>query len=129
MFILTDIRPSCDNVAQMPLRIVRAVTHDVRFPTSVTLDGSDAMNTDPDYSAAYVVLETSPRLDGRARTGLHDRARHRGVRRRHPGAGGQRGRSQPRGDHGRHGAVLAVPGPRLAAPVARAGEGRHPPRG
>ena len=31
---------------------------DVRFPTSATLDGSDAMNTDPDYSAAYVVLRT-----------------------------------------------------------------------
>src|SRR5215831_13088466 len=33
-------------------------THDVRFPTSVNLDGSDAMNKDADYSAAYVVLET-----------------------------------------------------------------------
>jgi L-fuconate dehydratase len=31
---------------------------DVRFPTSQSLDGSDAMNPDPDYSAAYVVLET-----------------------------------------------------------------------
>jgi L-fuconate dehydratase len=31
---------------------------DLRFPTSATLDGSDAMNPDPDYSAAYVVLET-----------------------------------------------------------------------
>ena len=31
---------------------------DVRFPTSRALDGSDAMNTDPDYSAAYVVLRT-----------------------------------------------------------------------
>lgn len=31
---------------------------DVRFPTSRDLDGSDAMNPDPDYSAAYVVLET-----------------------------------------------------------------------
>lgn len=31
---------------------------DVRFPTSLSLDGSDAMNPDPDYSAAYVVLET-----------------------------------------------------------------------
>jgi L-fuconate dehydratase len=27
-------------------------THDVRFPTSRMLDGSDAMNPDPDYSAA-----------------------------------------------------------------------------
>ncbi|KAA9149893.1 fuconate dehydratase [Amycolatopsis acidicola] len=33
-------------------------THDVRFPTSRTLDGSDAMNPDPDYSAAYVRLRT-----------------------------------------------------------------------
>lgn len=33
-------------------------TLDVRFPTSKELDGSDAMNVDPDYSAAYLVLET-----------------------------------------------------------------------
>ncbi len=33
-------------------------TIDVRFPTSDHLDGSDAMNPDPDYSAAYVILET-----------------------------------------------------------------------
>jgi len=39
--------------------------HDVRFPTSQALDGSDAMNPDPDYSAAYVVLETDvPGLEG-----------------------------------------------------------------
>jgi L-fuconate dehydratase len=31
---------------------------DVRFPTSRSLDGSDAMNPDPDYSAAYVILRT-----------------------------------------------------------------------
>ncbi len=31
---------------------------DVRFPTSVTADGSDAMNKDGDYSAVYVVLHT-----------------------------------------------------------------------
>ncbi|WP_136468332.1 L-fuconate dehydratase [Flagellimonas onchidii] len=31
---------------------------DVRFPTSRTMDGSDAMNPDPDYSAAYVILKT-----------------------------------------------------------------------
>ena len=33
-------------------------TDDVRFPTSLSLDGSDAMNPDPDYSAAYVRLCT-----------------------------------------------------------------------
>jgi L-fuconate dehydratase len=32
--------------------------HDIRFPTSEQLDGSDAMNPDPDYSAAYVVMRT-----------------------------------------------------------------------
>ena len=31
---------------------------DIRFPTSRNLDGSDAMNPDPDYSAAYVVVRT-----------------------------------------------------------------------
>jgi L-fuconate dehydratase len=31
---------------------------DIRFPTSRNLDGSDAMNPDPDYSAAYVILRT-----------------------------------------------------------------------
>ncbi len=36
----------------------RFETHDVRFPTSRDLDGSDAMNPDPDYSAAYLVIGT-----------------------------------------------------------------------
>lgn len=40
----------------MTARIVDVETIDVRFPTSRALDGSDAMNEAPDYSAAYVVL-------------------------------------------------------------------------
>jgi L-fuconate dehydratase len=44
-------------------------TIDVRFPTSRTLDGSDAMNVAPDYSATYVVLRTD-RGDGLAGHGL-----------------------------------------------------------
>jgi L-fuconate dehydratase len=40
------------------LRITGFETLDVRFPTSLTLDGSDAVNTDPDYSAAYVIVRT-----------------------------------------------------------------------
>lgn len=36
---------------------VRAI--DIRFPTSEQLDGSDALSKDPDYSAAYIVLETA----------------------------------------------------------------------
>src|SRR2546421_3237591 len=39
-------------------RILSATTYDVRFPTSRSLAGSDAMHTTPDYSAAYVVLKT-----------------------------------------------------------------------
>ncbi len=39
-------------------RIVALDTTDIRFPTSLSLDGSDAMNPDPDYSAAYVVIRT-----------------------------------------------------------------------
>lgn len=38
--------------------ITTVSTRDVRFPTSQMLDGSDAMNADPDYSAAYVRVET-----------------------------------------------------------------------
>jgi L-fuconate dehydratase len=39
-------------------RITALETADVRFPTSLSLDGSDAMNPDPDYSAAYVRIST-----------------------------------------------------------------------
>ena len=39
-------------------RITGLRTLDIRFPTSAKLDGSDAMNPDPDYSAAYVILQT-----------------------------------------------------------------------
>lgn len=42
----------------MTTRITNVLVRDIRFPTSLTLDGSDAMNVDPDYSATYVVLET-----------------------------------------------------------------------
>jgi L-fuconate dehydratase len=43
---------------------------DVRFPTSLSLDGSDAMNPDPDYSAAYGILRTdaSDGLEGHGLT-------------------------------------------------------------
>ncbi len=39
-------------------RVIGFDTYDVRFPTSLRLDGSDAMNPSPDYSAAYVVIRT-----------------------------------------------------------------------
>ncbi|MFK4874330.1 L-fuconate dehydratase [Novosphingobium sp. ZW T3_23] len=49
-------------------RITALRTADIRFPTSLALDGSDAMNPDPDYSAAYVVLETDAGLEGHGLT-------------------------------------------------------------
>jgi len=42
----------------MATRITKLTARDIRFPTSQALDGSDAMNIAPDYSATYVVLET-----------------------------------------------------------------------
>jgi L-fuconate dehydratase len=42
----------------MPPRILELSVRDVRFPTSDFHDGSDAMNPDPDYSAAYAILAT-----------------------------------------------------------------------
>src|SRR6185369_15395810 len=43
----------------MATTITDVTVRDIRFPTSATLDGSDAVNVDPDYSATYVVLETN----------------------------------------------------------------------
>src|SRR6266576_82674 len=42
----------------MPTTITNVSVRDIRFPTSLTLDGSDAVNVDPDYSATYLLLET-----------------------------------------------------------------------
>src|ERR1044072_4204529 len=39
-------------------RITALETHDIRFPTSRRLDGSDATHPDPDYSTAYVIVRT-----------------------------------------------------------------------
>ena len=49
----------------MPTTITRVKALDIRFPTSRELIGSDAMNRDPDYSAAYCILHT----DNPAQTG------------------------------------------------------------
>jgi L-fuconate dehydratase len=47
-------------------RILALDCFDVRFPTSLEHHGSDAMNADPDYSAAYAVLRTDGAADGHA---------------------------------------------------------------
>jgi hypothetical protein len=45
-------------VSQLSNKITSLSAMDIRFPTSDSLDGSDATNKDPDYSAAYIVVET-----------------------------------------------------------------------
>src|SRR6266851_3711790 len=54
----------------MPVTITDILVRDIRFPTSQSLDGSDAMNLDPNYSAAYVILQTDDRnkLEGHGLT-------------------------------------------------------------
>src|SRR5699024_6735118 len=50
-----------------PMSVFTALdVQDVRFPTSRCLDGSDAMNPDPDYSAAYLSLRTDAGDEGTA---------------------------------------------------------------
>ncbi|MFI6513375.1 enolase C-terminal domain-like protein [Streptosporangium sp. NPDC050855] len=46
--------------------ITAVEAHDIRFPTSRHLDGSDAMNPEPDYSAAYVIVRTGGGQEGHA---------------------------------------------------------------
>jgi L-fuconate dehydratase len=50
------------------LRITAVKVLDIRFPTSDELDGSDAMHVDPDYSSAYVILETDGQHQGHGLT-------------------------------------------------------------
>ena len=53
----------------MTVNITGLTARDIRFPTSRNLDGSDAMNPDPDYSAAYVTLHTNlPGMEGNGLT-------------------------------------------------------------
>ena len=53
----------------MTVNITGLTARDIRFPTSRNLDGSDAMNPDPDYSAAYVTLHTdAPGMEGNGLT-------------------------------------------------------------
>ena len=48
--------------------ITHLTARDIRFPTSQHLDGSDAMNPDPDYSCVYVTLHTD--VDGLKGNGI-----------------------------------------------------------
>ena len=76
--------------------------HDVRFPTSLTIDGSDAMNKDGDYSAAYVVLrDRRPRRCAGYGLHVHHRPRQR-----------------PRAPRPRGSAALPLVGPRRRRAVS-----------
>jgi L-fuconate dehydratase len=50
------------------MKITDLAVLDLRFPTSRDRVGSDALHTDPDYSAAYVVLKTDAGLEGHGLT-------------------------------------------------------------
>ncbi|GMA15273.1 L-fuconate dehydratase (plasmid) [Deinococcus metallilatus] len=50
------------------MKITHVTVKDLRFPTSRDFSGSDAMNPDPDYSAAYVILHTDGALEGHGLT-------------------------------------------------------------
>ncbi|HWN57827.1 MAG TPA: hypothetical protein VNO74_06985, partial [Methylomirabilota bacterium] len=62
--------PCREEEAIMARTISGLSVRDIRTPTSRTLAGSDAMHTDPDYSATYVVLTTDARdtLEGHGMT-------------------------------------------------------------
>ncbi len=107
-------------------RIVALDTTDIRFPTSLSLDGSDAMNPDPDYSAAYVIVRTDAEdgIEGTAFVFTIGRANDvqvAGIDALSRAPRRPRARAPAR-RHGRH-----LPGDhrRLAAAVARPREGRH----
>jgi L-fuconate dehydratase len=51
-----------------PITITAVEALDIRFPTSQEHIGSDAMNPDPDYSAAYCILHTDEALEGHGLT-------------------------------------------------------------
>ena len=57
---------SGSNVSEIIIKNMRVV--DLRFPTSREHIGSDAVNKDPDYSAAYCILETNTGLEGHGLT-------------------------------------------------------------
>ena len=54
---------------QFDIQITDIEVLDVRFPTALELDGSDAVNKNPNYSAAYIILKTNnPKYSGHGLT-------------------------------------------------------------
>lgn len=56
---MTETKTAQKREEETDVTVIDVEVMDIRFPTSRTLAGSDAMNTDPDYSAAYVILRTN----------------------------------------------------------------------
>src|SRR6476660_7859305 len=54
------------NLSDPKITDIRVI--DLRFPTSLNQVGSDAVNRDPDYSAAYCTLETDAGVEGHGLT-------------------------------------------------------------
>ena len=124
---LTPLRLASDQTSGPAMRITALSTHDVRFPTSRSLDGSDAMHR---RTRLLGRLRRSPHRLGpeRARPDLHERARHGGLRR------GIRaleplvvGRTLEGITGDMRGFCVARVG--RPAPLAGAGEGSHAPGG
>lgn len=63
---VADFLVGADALSEIKITGVRVL--DVRFPTSLGNIGSDAVNKDPDYSAAYCILETDGALEGHGLT-------------------------------------------------------------
>src|SRR3954449_2093607 len=61
-------RPTLAEEPLKPITITGVRVIDLRFPTSREHIGSDAVNKDPDYSAAYCILETNAGLAGHGLT-------------------------------------------------------------
>jgi L-fuconate dehydratase len=62
------MQTSTEQTRTKPISITGIKVLDIRFPTSRSLDGSDAMNLDPDYSAAYLIIRTDSGIEGHGLT-------------------------------------------------------------
>ena len=108
------------------MRITSIRTRDVRFPTSREMDGSDAMNPDPDYSAAYVELitDSDDQLTGSGFVFTIGRGNDVEVAAIKAVAPMILGKDVDAAAL-RHGRDVALIGVRLAVALAGPGEGRH----
>jgi len=62
------MQTSAEQISAVTISITGIKVLDIRFPTSRFMDGSDAMNPDPDYSAAYLIIYTDSGVEGHGST-------------------------------------------------------------